>query len=74
MKRSRTGKWEKRRRYRGIVLHVFDDNLHVVVREDLLALKLRFRVFVYSRKASQHASLEEARLQVLRRLVALAKE
>jgi hypothetical protein len=45
-KRLVSGKWEERRGYRGIVSHVYDDNLHVVVREDLLATKLRWRVLV----------------------------
>ena len=49
-KRRAPGKWEERRGFRGLVSYVYDDNLHVVVREDLLAPKLRFRVFVYSRE------------------------
>lgn len=61
-----TGKWEERRRYRGIVFYVYDDNLHVVVREDIGAAKLSFRVLVYSREVSRHESAEEARLEVLR--------
>jgi hypothetical protein len=55
---------EERRGYRGIVSHVYDDNLHVVVREDFLATKLRSRVLVYSREVSRHASMEEARPEV----------
>jgi hypothetical protein len=69
MKKARTGKWERRDGYRGIVSHVYDDQLHVVVREDMLAAKLPYRVFVYSGEVSRHASMEEARLEVLKRLV-----
>jgi hypothetical protein len=34
-------KWEERWSYRGIVSHVYDGNLHVFVREDSPATKLR---------------------------------
>jgi hypothetical protein len=44
------GKWEERRGYRGEISHTYEDNLHVVVREDFLATKLRFRVLIYVRR------------------------
>jgi hypothetical protein len=66
------GKWEEMRGHRGVISHVYDGNLHVVVREDIAAAKLRFRVLVYSREVSRHGSMEEARLEVLRRLVEVA--
>jgi hypothetical protein len=47
MKKSGSpSKWHKRVGFRGIVSHVYDGNLHVVVREDIGAAKLRFRVLV----------------------------
>ena len=67
-------KWHKRVGFRGIASHVYDGNLHVVVREDIGAAKLRFRVLVYSREVSRHARMEEAQLEVLKHLVELAKE
>jgi hypothetical protein len=75
MKKSGSpSKWHKRVGFRGIVSHVYDGNLHVVVREDIGAAKLRFRVLVYSREVSRHARMEEAQLEVLKHLVELAKE
>ena len=75
MKKGRaSGKWEERRGYRGIVSHVYNDHWQVVVREDIGVSKLRFRVLVYSCEVSRHESMEEARLEVLKQLVELAKE
>jgi hypothetical protein len=68
------GRWAEMRGHRGVISHVYHGNLQVVVREDFLATKLRFRVFVYSREVSRHATMEAARLEVLRRLDDLAKE
>jgi hypothetical protein len=67
------GKWEKRQGCRGIVSYVFDDNLHAVVREDILDRQVPVAVFVYNREVSRHESIMEAQREALKHFAGIGE-
>jgi hypothetical protein len=67
-------RWNRIVGYKGRIRHVFDDHLQVCVSEDLRMLKWPYSVLEYSREISAHESLEEAKIEALRRLIALASK
>jgi hypothetical protein len=66
-------KWRRVIGHRGTVSHIFDGNLHVCVRENLLIRNRPFEVLEYSRRVSGHETLAETKISVLRRLIELAE-
>ena len=66
--------FELRHGYRGLASYVYRDQWEVVVREDILATRRRFRVMEYNREVARFETLRGAQKAVLKRLLQLALE
>ena len=60
-----TKHWSRQTGYRGMTFWAYRDQLHAVVRENILARNRRFEVYSWSRLDSRHQTLPEAKRRVL---------
>ena len=65
--------WKLHTGYRGLKSWVWREEWQVVVREDLLARKRRFRLLECCREVARFDTLKEAQTEALRRLIELAQ-
>jgi hypothetical protein len=69
-----SGDWQLHTGHKGLQSWVWREEWQVCVREDILAMKRRFKVYEFNREVARFETLKQAQIETLRRLIELAPE